>query len=86
MVYFQTNYILDKISYQGTNVHLHFDPGGGTQDFYDGVIMSGHFLRPPNMLTKFSEIPKNYVDHFFKKLLFIDNSVLEHFSLKRPTH
>ena len=47
-------------------------PGGGGNSltFMMGVIMLGHFLRPPNMLTKFSETPQNYVDHFFKKIAF----------------
>ena len=39
--------------------------GGGRNSltFMMGVIMSGHFLRPPIMLTKFFKDPK-YVDHF----------------------
>ena len=35
--------------------------GGNSLTFMTGVIMSGHFLRPPNMLTKFFKNPK-YVD------------------------
>ena len=35
--------------------------GGNSLTFMTGVIMSGHFLRPPNMLTKFFKDPK-YVD------------------------
>ena len=42
----------------------------GTQlTFMTGVVMSGHFLRPPNMLTKFLETPKKYVDQFSFPLL-----------------
>ena len=37
--------------------------------------MSDHFLRPPNMLTKFSETPKNYVDQFFFKNCFLSTTV-----------
>ena len=29
------------------------EPRGDSLTFMTGVIMSGHFLRPPNMLTKF---------------------------------
>ena len=43
----------------------HFYPRRELIDFYDGVIMSGHFLRPPNMLTKFFKDPK-YVDQIFR--------------------
>ena len=49
---------------------IHATQGGNSLTFMTGVIMSGHFLRPPNMLTKFSETPKNYVDQFFSKIAF----------------
>ena len=32
--------------------------GGSSFTFMTGVIMSDHFLRPPNMLTKFFKDPK----------------------------
>ena len=38
---------------------------GNSFTFMTGVIMSGHFLRPPNMLTKFFKDPK-YVDQIFR--------------------
>ena len=50
------------------------EPRGDSLTFKTRVIMSDHFLRPPNMLTtffkdpkyskdpKFSETPQNYVD------------------------
>ena len=49
--------------------------------------MSGHFLRPPNMLTKFSETPQNYVDQFFLKIAFYWQQCIETlFSQETPTH
>ena len=36
------------------------------------------------MLTNFQKPQKILLTNFLKKLLFIDNCVLEHFSLKRP--
>ena len=46
---------------QDVNLNPWGGGGGGLVDFYDGVIMSDPFLRPPNMLTKFFKDPK-YVD------------------------
>ena len=37
------------------------EPRGTSLTFMRGVIISGHFVRPPNMLTKFFKDPK-YVD------------------------
>ena len=39
--------------------------GGDSLTFMTGVIMSNHFLRPPNMLTKFFKDPK-YVEQIFR--------------------
>ena len=36
-------------------------PRGDSLTFMMGVIMSGHFLRPPNIFTKFFKDP-TYVD------------------------
>ena len=61
-------------------------PGGGGEGnsltFMTGVIMSGHFLKYVDQI--FRNPPKIMLTNFFLKLFFIDNSVLEHFSLKRP--
>ena len=41
-------------------------PGrGDSLTFMTGVIISGHFLRSPNMLTKFFKDPK-YVEQIFR--------------------
>ena len=39
-------------------------PGRELINFYDGVIMSDHFLRSSNMLTKFFKDPKYAADQF----------------------
>ena len=91
-----SDYIISKIQrLQSKFIRLALrllNPGGDSLTFMTWVIISSHFLRPPNMLTKFSknmlnkfsETPKNYVDQFFKKIDFIDNSVLNTFLSRDP--
>ena len=46
-------------------LHSWSQGGGDSSKFMTGVIMSGHFLRPPDMLTKILKDPK-HVDQIFR--------------------